>query len=72
LIDYEIVQPKAESFHATDDEAFIGEELGIGEEKILEEVPLAAKEKVVAKKDKKESKKEKPKKKPTKEAKKKS
>jgi DNA-directed RNA polymerase subunit K/omega len=31
LIDYEIVQPKAEEFHNIDDEAFIGEELDIAE-----------------------------------------
>jgi DNA-directed RNA polymerase subunit K/omega len=37
LIDYEIVQPKAEEFHGIEDEAFIGEELGIGEEGILRE-----------------------------------
>ena len=30
LIDYEIVQPKAEEFHGVEDEAFIGEELDIG------------------------------------------
>jgi DNA-directed RNA polymerase subunit K/omega len=35
LIDYEIVQPKAEEFQGIDDEAFIGEELGIGDEGIL-------------------------------------
>jgi DNA-directed RNA polymerase subunit K/omega len=35
LIDYEIVQPKGEEFHGVEDEAFIGEELGIGEEGIL-------------------------------------
>jgi DNA-directed RNA polymerase subunit K/omega len=37
LIDYEIVQPKTEEFHDMEDEAFIGEELGIGEEGILGE-----------------------------------
>jgi DNA-directed RNA polymerase subunit K/omega len=37
LIDYEIVQPKAEEFQGMEDEAFIGEELGIGEEGILKE-----------------------------------
>ena len=36
LIDYEIVQPKTEEFHGMEDEAFIGEELGIDEEGILE------------------------------------
>ncbi|MFC2165206.1 DNA-directed RNA polymerase subunit omega [Acidobacteriota bacterium] len=62
LIDYEIIQPKAETFHAPEDEAFIGEELGIGEEKILEEVPKAVEKKDAKKKAKKEPKKEKPKK----------
>jgi DNA-directed RNA polymerase subunit K/omega len=37
LIDYEIVQPKAEDFHGSEDEAFIGEELGLAEEGILKE-----------------------------------
>lgn len=37
LIDYEIVQPKAEEFQGIEDEAFIGEELGIGEEGIIRE-----------------------------------
>jgi len=37
LIDYEIVQPKAEEFHGIEDEAFIGEELGISEEGLLKE-----------------------------------
>jgi DNA-directed RNA polymerase subunit K/omega len=72
LIDYEIVQPKAETFHAPEDEAFIGEELGIGEEKILEEVPDAVKNidiAAVAKaKPKKAKAKEKPKEKPKKQA----
>ncbi len=62
LIDYEIIQPKDEAFHAPEDEAFIGEELAIGEQKILKEVPKVAKEKAVKKKAKKEPKKEKPKK----------
>jgi len=62
LIDYEIIQPKDESFHEPEDEAFIGEELGIGEEKILKEVPEAVKEEGAKKKAKKEPKKEKPKK----------
>ena len=62
LIDYEIIQPKVEAFHAPEDEAFIGEELGIGEEKILEAVPEAVEEKEAAKEAKKETKKEKPKK----------
>jgi DNA-directed RNA polymerase subunit K/omega len=76
LIDYEIVQPKAESFHESDDEAFIGEELGIGEEAILEEVSDSLEVKDAAKGDKTESKKEMPeekaKEKPKKKAKKKS
>ena len=72
LIDYEIVQPKAEAFHAPDDEAFIGEELGLGEDKILEEVPEVVEEKDAAKEAKKESKKEKAKEKPKKQGKKKS
>ena len=62
LIDYEIIQPKAEVFNATDDEAFIGEELGIGEDKILEEVPAAVSKGEAKKKAKKEPKEEKPKK----------
>ena len=62
LVDYEIIQPKAEAFHAHEDEAFIGEELGIGEERILEEVPIAAGKEDTKKKAKKEPKKEKPKK----------
>lgn len=37
LIDYEIVQPKAEDFRGNEDEAFIGEELGLAEEGILKE-----------------------------------
>lgn len=37
LIDYEIVQPKAEDFRRNEDEAFIGEELGLAEEGILKE-----------------------------------
>ena len=46
LIDYEIVQPKAEEFQGMEDEAFIGEELGIGEDGILkEEVPEKDKDK---------------------------
>lgn len=40
LIDYEIVQPKAEEFHGIEDEAFIGEELGISEEGIVKEDAL--------------------------------
>lgn len=36
LIDYEIVQHKTEEFHGLEDEAFIGEELGIDEGGILE------------------------------------
>jgi hypothetical protein len=36
LIDYEIIQPKTEEFQGSEDEAFIGEELGIGEEAIIE------------------------------------
>jgi DNA-directed RNA polymerase subunit K/omega len=73
LIDYEIVQPKAEAFHAPEDEAFIGEELGIGEERILEEVPEAVQEKDKAKKEPKKTKaKEKPSEKPKKQVKKKS
>ncbi len=35
LIDYEIIQPKAEEFQGSEDEAFIGEELGIGKEAII-------------------------------------
>jgi len=62
LIDYEIIQPKAEAFHAPEDEAFIGEELGIGEGKILDEVPKAVEKKDSKKKAKKEPKKEKSKK----------
>ena len=62
LIDYEIIQPKAEAFHTPEDEAFIGEELNIGGEKILEEVPKAIEAEAAKKKTKKEPKKEKPKK----------
>jgi len=69
LIDYEIVQPKAEAFRTPVDEAFIGEELGISEETILGEFPEPSeveepkKEKPKKKAVKKEPKKEKPKKK---------
>ena len=72
LIHYEIVQPKLEAFHAPEDEAFIGEELGIAEEKILEVVPEALEEQDVTKEAKKETKKEKPEEKPKKQVKKKS
>jgi DNA-directed RNA polymerase subunit K/omega len=60
LIDYEIVQPKDEEFQGMEDEAFIGEELGIGEEGILEK---GAPEKEEAQKAKKEEKKDTPEKK---------
>lgn len=60
LIDYEIIQPKAESFHSPEDEAFIGEELGLGEEQILEEIPEAAKAEATKKEAKKAAKKKKP------------
>lgn len=63
LIDYEIIQPKAEAFHANENEAFIGEDLGLGEEGILEETPIAVKEESAKKKAKTEPSKEKPKKK---------
>ena len=72
LIDYEIIQPKAETFHAPEDEAFIGEELGIAEENILEVVPEGVQEQEVTKEAKKETKKEKLKEKPKKQVKKKS
>jgi len=45
LIDYEIIQPKAEAFRGAEDEAFIGEELGISEEEIRDENPPDAKDK---------------------------
>jgi DNA-directed RNA polymerase subunit K/omega len=63
LVDYEIIQPRAEAFHAPEDEAFIGEELALGEERILEEAPIAAKKEGAKKKAKIDPKKEKPKKK---------
>jgi len=44
LIEYEIVQPKAEEFHGIEDEAFIGEELGIGEEGIVKQDALKKEE----------------------------
>lgn len=37
LIDYEIVQPRGDDFQGAEDEAFIGEELGIGDEGIPKE-----------------------------------
>jgi DNA-directed RNA polymerase subunit K/omega len=64
LIDYEIVQPKAEEFHGTEDEAFIGEELGIVEEGILKEkAQKKAKDKAEDKAEKKSKKKATPEKK---------
>lgn len=64
LIDYEIVQPKAEEFHGTEDEAFIGEELGIGEEGILKEkAQKKVKDKLEDKAEKKSKKKATPEKK---------
>jgi DNA-directed RNA polymerase subunit K/omega len=61
LIDYEIVQPKADEFDGMEDEAFIGEELGIGEEGLLKESAPAIE---VEEKAKKEGKKTTPEKKP--------
>ncbi|MBN1223686.1 MAG: DNA-directed RNA polymerase subunit omega [Candidatus Aminicenantes bacterium] len=45
LINYEIVQQKEEAFHEAENEAFIGEELGISEEGILDENPPEAEKK---------------------------
>ena len=39
LIKYEIVPPKAEAFSDSEDEVFIGEELGLSEEEIPRQVP---------------------------------
>jgi len=62
LIDYEIVQPKAEEFHNIEDEAFIGEELGIGEEGILKkDAPKKEKAKAEKKPKKKDTAEKKPK-----------
>ena len=73
LIDYEIVQPKAEEFQGGEDEAFIGEELGIGEEGILKEDTSGKKEDLPDKEpDIKDTAKKKPKASKTKTAKKKS
>jgi DNA-directed RNA polymerase subunit K/omega len=54
LIDYEIVQPKADDFQGMEDEAFIGEELGIAEEGILKDEAPVTEEAPKAKKAKKE------------------
>lgn len=73
LIDYEIVQPKTEEFHGMDDEAFIGEELGIAEESIQEEeTPEIEDIKKAKKKEKEDTPKKKPRTSKTKPAKKKS
>lgn len=63
LIDYEIVQPKAEAFHMPEDEAFIGEELEVGDESILEEVSEESEAKESQTETAKKSEKEKTKKK---------
>jgi DNA-directed RNA polymerase subunit K/omega len=73
LIDYEIVQPKAEEFHGIEDEAFIGEELGIvGEGVLKEDAPKKEEVKAVTKPKKKDAAEKKPKASKTKTAKKKS
>lgn len=62
LIDYEIVQHKTEEFHGVEDEAFIGEELGIDEEGILEKgAPAEEGNQEAEKKEKKDTPKKKPK-----------
>jgi DNA-directed RNA polymerase subunit K/omega len=67
LIDYEIVQPKAEEFHSIEDEAFIGEELIL-----KEDVPEKEEKKAEKKPKKKDVAEKKPKTSKTKTTKKKS